>query len=415
MVMHNCLNSRSSRSKSSFLVRLYFLLVFILYIAICLNYVSRLSGRTTIPSDDYPSLTCEVSGSIQGGETLSEALVLSGLPYKDVFEIVSSLSNILDMRSLRPGDRFFARFSNNGKINKFRYERHPWDGFDVERRGDTYIARRDSVPLGKCLRFLTGEVKNTLWESMINQKIPPVLVARLSDVFSYDIDFLTETRNGQKFKILYEEYIYKNEPVRIGNIVAAQYIMEDSSFWAFYYEDPSGKKGYYNGKGQALKRTLLKSPLNYKRVSSYFSYHRLHPIFRVYRPHLGVDLAAPEGTPIVAAGSGRIIFAGWKKGFGNYIEIRHDNGKIVTCYGHLRRFAKGIKRGRRVSQGQLIGFVGHTGYATGPHLDYRIKINGKNVNPLKYVAPPGSPIPRKYRDDFAARTHLAKMFFNEAI
>jgi len=415
MVMRNCLNSRLSRSRSNLLIRLYFLLALTIYIAICVNYVSRLSGRTVISSDDRFSLTCEVSGSIQEGETLSEALILSGLPYKDAFEIVSALSNLLDMRSLRPGDRFFARFSHNGKVKEFRYERHPWNGFNVKRVGDTYIARRDSVPLGKCLRFLKGEVKNTLWESMINQKIPPVLVAKLSDVFSYDIDFLTETRNGQKFKVLYEEYLYKNKPVRIGNIVAAEYITENRAFWAFYYEDPSGKKGYYNSNGQALKRTLLRSPLNYSRISSYFSHRRLHPIFKVYRPHLGVDLAAPEGTPVVAAGSGKVIFAGWKKGFGNYIEISHNRGKIVTCYGHLSRFARGIKRGKRVNQGQVIGFVGHTGYATGPHLDYRIRINGKNVNPLKYVAPPGPPIPRKYRDDFATKTRLAKMLFDEVI
>ncbi len=165
------------------------------------------------------------------------------------------------------------------------------------------------------------------------------------------------------------------------------------------YQDPTGHKDYYEPSGKSLKKTLLKSPLNYRRISSRFSYSRFHPIFKRYQPHLGVDYAASVGTPVVTSGDGTVIFAGRKRGFGKLIQIRHPNG-FVTSYGHLSRLAKGIKRGRKVQQKDLIGYVGSTGSSTGPHLDYRVRANGRYVNPLKMIVPSAKPVSKEYLADF---------------
>jgi len=159
---------------------------------------------------------------------------------------------------------------------------------------------------------------------------------------------------------------------------------------------------YYDAEGNSLQRVFLKSPLNYRRISSYFSRRRFHPILKIYRPHYGVDYAAPTGTPVVTIGDGRVVYAGWKGGLGRYVEIRHNN-VYTSCYGHLSRFAKGIRRGARVRQGQVIGYVGATGLATGPHLDFRVKRFGSYVNPLTVDYPRAEPLPEDKKDEFFAR------------
>jgi murein DD-endopeptidase MepM/ murein hydrolase activator NlpD len=165
------------------------------------------------------------------------------------------------------------------------------------------------------------------------------------------------------------------------------------------YQSPDGRREHFEPSGKSTRKAFLKSPLNYRRISSRFSYRRFHPIFKRYQPHLGVDYAAPVGTPVVASGDGVITFAGWKRGFGKIVEIRHPNG-FVTSYGHLSRFARGIRKGRPVKQKDLIGYVGSTGCSTGPHLDYRVKANGRFVNPLRMVAPPVNPVKKEHMADF---------------
>jgi murein DD-endopeptidase MepM/ murein hydrolase activator NlpD len=196
--------------------------------------------------------------------------------------------------------------------------------------------------------------------------------------------------------------------IGIGDVIGTRYVNRDKEYLAFGFRDEDGKMEYYDYDGNSVRRVFLKSPLNFRRISSYFSNRRFHPILKVYRPHLGIDYAAPTGTPIVSIGDGRVAYVGWKGGFGKYVEIRHNN-VYTTCYGHLSRYGKGVRKGARVSQGQVIGYVGATGLATGPHLDFRVKKFGSYVNPLRIEYPKGDPIREDAKMEyFAARDVVLK-------
>ncbi|MDL1973061.1 MAG: M23 family metallopeptidase, partial [Deltaproteobacteria bacterium] len=194
--------------------------------------------------------------------------------------------------------------------------------------------------------------------------------------------------------------IYTNGKfIRNGRILAAEFVNKGRRLEAYYFEDPTGHKDYYDANGRSLRKAFLRAPLRYKRISSYFSYHRLHPILGIVRPHLGIDYAAPIGTPVEAVGDGRVVFIGWKRGFGKFIKIRH-NHIYTSTYGHLSRFARGLKKGSFVKQGQVIGYVGSTGLSTGPHLDFRFMAHGRYINYLKFKQPESKSIPRCFRLSF---------------
>ncbi|HDD35543.1 MAG TPA: M23 family metallopeptidase, partial [Candidatus Desulfofervidus auxilii] len=187
--------------------------------------------------------------------------------------------------------------------------------------------------------------------------------------------------------------------LRCGRILAAWFINQGHLFEAYYFKTPDGRAEYYDAEGKPLRKAFLKAPLRYKRISSYFSYHRLHPILGIIRPHLGIDYAAPIGTPVETVADGRIVYMGWKGGFGKFIKIRHTH-RYVSTYGHLSRFAKGLKIGSYVKQGQVIGYVGSTGLSTGPHLDFRFLVDNRYINYLKFKSPPVKSLPSKYLAQF---------------
>ncbi|HIC90700.1 MAG TPA: M23 family metallopeptidase, partial [Syntrophaceae bacterium] len=197
------------------------------------------------------------------------------------------------------------------------------------------------------------------------------------------------------------EYYRDGRWIKNGRILAAEFVNVGSKYQAFYFEDGKGHGDYYDSEGRCLRKQFLKSPLRYKRISSYFSRRRFHPILKIYRPHLGIDYAAPVGTPVESIGDGKIEFIGWKGDYGRFIRVKH-NRNYITTYGHLSRFAKGLKKGSRIKQGQVIGYVGSTGLATGPHLDFRMIRNGRFVNPLKIQPPPVAPIRKESMEAFNA-------------
>ncbi len=224
------------------------------------------------------------------------------------------------------------------------------------------------------------------------------IALELSDIYAWDIDFSSDIQNGDLVKIILEELWVTEVFKGYGNILAAEFINDGKTYKAYRFEN-DGYIDYYDSNGKSLQKTLLRSPLKFKYISSGFSKRRLHPILRVYRPHLGVDYAAPTGTPVSAAGDGTVIFTGYRGQNGKLVIIRHRRG-FETYYGHLSRILRKIRRGTKVSQGDIIGYVGSTGLATGPHLDYRIKQNGKFVNPLKIQLPRGKSIPKKLMAEF---------------
>lgn len=211
--------------------------------------------------------------------------------------------------------------------------------------------------------------------------------------------FFDRPQRGDTFRLIFEEYDKDGSFVKYGDILAAEYQSGSQVSQAVLYQAPDGRKDYFDPAGKSVRKAFLKSPLNYRRISSRFSYSRFHPIFKTFRPHLGVDYSAPSGTPVVASGAGVVTYAGWQGGFGKVVEIRHPNG-FATTYGHLSGIARGVRTGMRVGQKDLIGYVGSTGCSTGPHLDYRVKANGRYVNPLKMISPPSEPVKQEYLGDF---------------
>ncbi len=365
---------------------------------------TALLGRTdkaSVESAAPPAkgeFVCACCGIIQPNQPLFWALVDKGVPPAVVEAIRKPLERVLDMRKIFPGDRYSLEYDPRG-ARFFELVRSPWERYIVRRLGDSLAAQKDTVPLVRTVFAAEGVVENTLWESMRKAGIEPEAIMRFTDILAYDFDFVTDTRNGHRFRILYEKLSFRDSTIGVGRILLAEYITPKRDYVAVWYRDPEGREGYFDLEGKSMKKALLKAPLSYTRISSHFSHRRFHPILKIYRPHLGVDYAAPVGTPVVASGDGVVVFAGWKGGFGKFIHIKHPNG-IETMYGHLSRFAKGIRRGVRVRRGQVIGYVGATGLATGPHLDYRVKVKGKFVNPEKYAFPAEPPVKRRYLESY---------------
>ena len=245
---------------------------------------------------------------------------------------------------------------------------------------------------------VSGIIESSLFETIANIGEKDKLALDLEDIFNSDIDFLTDIRKEDSFKAIVEKKYLDGEFSKYGVVLAASFNNAGKTFLGFRFEDKNGKPAYYDPEGKALKKSFLKSPLEYTRISSRFSLARRHPITRKVQPHLGVDYAAPVGTAVRAVGSGRVVFVGTKGANGRMVHLRHPKG-YETMYLHLSRYT--VKSGAHVSQGDLIGYVGSSGLSTGPHLDFRIRRNGEALNPLRMIFPPGDPVPPEKLDQFA--------------
>jgi murein DD-endopeptidase MepM/ murein hydrolase activator NlpD len=325
-----------------------------------------------------------------------------------VIEVLDVLGKEVNLRSCKPGDSYIAALSPDGSIASLRYKKGMTQLFMVQRDSTGYVVNEDEIPLVVVTRRVEGVLESSLWEAFTGMGEDPQIALKLADVFAWEIDFVTDPRVGDSFIMIFEELYCEGRKIGVGDVIGARYVNQDEEHLAFGFPDEDGKMQHYDYDGNSVKRVFLKSPLNYRRISSYFSNRRFHPILKIYRPHHGIDYAAPTGTPVVTIGDGRVVSAGWNGGFGNYVEIRH-NHVYSSCYGHLSRYGKGVKKGARVRQGQVVGYVGSTGLATGPHLDFRVKKYGSYVNPLTIDYPRGEPIAEDLRDTyFTARDAVLK-------
>jgi murein DD-endopeptidase MepM/ murein hydrolase activator NlpD len=364
------------------------------------NFEPQLQKKNLNQNDPKPiNLACIFQGELDKNESLYLSLLKKGVPIQLIHRLTSTLGDAFNLKKSLPGD-FYTLVATPDSILFFEYQKGMEEKYEV--RGQNSKLEASVVPLefNRIVKSMKGKIESSLWESMIKECQSPELILKFTEIFEWDIDFLTEPQKGDSFRLIFEEYYKDGEFVKYGDILAAEYSPAfGGTHPAVLYQDLTGYKDYYDLSGKSLKKAFLKSPLNYRRISSGFSYSRLHPIFKVYRPHWGVDYAATTGTPVVASGDGVIKYAGWEKGLGKVVEIRHPNG-FVTSYGHLSNIAKGIRTGVRVNQKDLIGYVGSTGYATGPHLDYRVKANGRYVNPLKMIVPSAEPVDKESFADF---------------
>ncbi len=340
-----------------------------------------------------------VTGTVKKNQFLADILLKYGVSYATIDYIAKHTKDTFDVRKIRRGNKYVIITTNDSSAKPlyFVYELSP-SKFVIYHLGDTVMARRGTKKIVVKDTVASGIIKTSLWNSMVESGNDPNLANELSEIYAWTIDFFG-LQKGDAYKIYYTKLYVDNKYVGLGKVKAADFIHQNNDYYAFYFEQ-NGDGDYFDENGNSLERTFLKAPLKYRRISSRFSNSRYHPILKIRRPHHGVDYAAAEGTPVHSIGDGVVIKKGYqRRGAGRYVKIKH-NGTYTTQYAHLRAFAKGLKTGMKVKQGQLIGYVGHTGLATGPHLDFRFFKNGRAIDPLKVKSPPAKPVDEKYKVQF---------------
>lgn len=348
------------------------------------------------------------SSVVASGESFGELLQSLGVSFKAINTLSENYKSIYDIRRIYPGHKYYKlRKKDSSTLSKFIYQHSPTE-LIVMNFEDSVSMKLFQKPVTIKLKHSGGKIKLSLWQSFINNKLTPALVSNVANLYAWTIDFF-DIQPDDYYKIIYESKYVDGQFVGVGDIKAILFNHLGKDFYAFHYSSPVEKiKHYYNEKGESMQRALLSAPLEYVRISSKFSHRRLHPIKKIYRPHYGVDYAAPSGTDVVATGDGKVTFASRSGGAGKMIKIKHTFGNVVTKYLHLLKFAKGIKVGSFVEQGQKIAEVGSTGLSTGPHLDYRVYINGKPQNPLKMNIPSKDPIPDTLRSQYSKDIEVLK-------
>ncbi len=340
----------------------------------------------------------EIIGTIKKGETLFDVFKKYNLNVAELFKIKEASANIHRLRKVYPGQPYKIIIDDNNRINSFIYWINDDSVLNIYRTESGFCVEKKAVEYEKRTLHLGGVIKDNLISSVGNSRENMMLAMQLSDIFAWDIDFASDLQNGDAFKIVAEGFYLNGEFKKYGNILSAEFVNNGETYRAYRFEY-AGKTDYYDDEGKSLRRAFLKAPLSFRRVTSGFSINRFHPVLKIYRPHHGLDYAAPVGTPVSAIGDGTVVFAGKKGQYGNLVVIRHPNG-YKTYYGHLSRFGIGIKSRTRVKQGQVIGYVGSTGLATGPHLHYEVRINNRPVNPVTVKTLKGSAIPKKLMAEF---------------
>ena len=348
---------------------------------------------------------------VKKGENL-EFILNTIVPRPTTTAIIDALDKGgFPFRKCLPGDSIEVHTKNDTFI-ELMYHQNRTSEYYVTNNQHHYAVAMKLPYIDTTLCLLRGEIISTLYESMLELGETPNLVYRFTDVFAWEIDFVTDTRKTDSFYILFEKTFCDSQFVDYQNIVAAYYKGETGDYVGIYYRDPDGHEDYYNLKGESLRKSLLKSPLRFSYISSYFSKRRYHPILKVWRPHHGLDYVAPVGTPVSSIGDGTVTYKGWKGGYGNLVEIRHKNN-FKTRYGHLSRFAKGLYNGKRIKMGELIGYVGSTGLSTGPHLHFEMHRNGVPINPLRVKIPRAPSVKKKNMAEIQERSDSLQQFIRE--
>jgi len=359
-----------------------------------------------IPIDDFT----EVNAKVKRGQTLSSILDTYGIFPKKVYEISQKSKKVFNVKKIKRGNAYSVLMSKDSipKPEFFIYENssREYIVFDLQ---DTIAVYKGERPIIKVQKTISGSIESSLWNALVAKGADIRLSDELSDIYQWTIDFFGIAK-GDSFKVLYDEETVNGKTISV-IVKAAVFNHMGKDYYAFPYEQ-DGKLGYFDENGENLQKSFLKAPLHFSRISSRFSGRRFHPVLKRYRAHHGVDYAAPTGTKVYSIGDGKIVKKGYqKRGGGRYIKIKH-NSVYTTCYMHFSRFAKGMRPGVRVKQGQIIGYVGQSGLATGPHLDFRVYKHGTPINPLRMKSPSKSPIKAENKEGFSKVKELVMSELN---
>ena len=349
-----------------------------------------------------------VKGKIEKNQNLSDIFSKNNIPYSKLEEIINLPDSVFNVKHLKVGNDYTIFFTKDTSKTPlyFVYQNNKIDYTVFDFNNDSLKVKQKSKPVTIKKSYAKGTIETSLWNAMVDNNLNPVLANEMSDIYAWSIDFFG-LQKGDKFKIIYQRQFVDSQEINIGKILGCYFMHDSVDFYAIPFKQDS-VVAFFDQEGNSLRKAFLKAPLKFSRISSRFSEHRFHPVLKIYRAHHGVDYAAPTGTPVHTIGDGKVIFKQYTRGGGNCVKVKH-NAIYTTSYMHLSRFAK-IKVGDYIKQGDLIGYVGQTGLATGPHLDFRFYKNGKPVDPLKVKSPPVSPIKKENLKKF---NKVKKQILNE--
>jgi murein DD-endopeptidase MepM/ murein hydrolase activator NlpD len=383
----------------------YFLAIAILFIiTLSCNWGGR---KTHAPVEEaevskdtvYPLGFCTDSffradGKVPEGATFSGLMGGLGLSGEDTYKLIQASDSIFDVRKFRAGNTWQAYYSDSTTLRYLVYQDSRVRSIVFQCK-DSLAAWAYDRPVIRQEKVADVTIHSSLWNDMLDAGASPLLIVELADIYAWTVDFFG-LQEGDRFRLLYHQDVCEGEVFRIVDVEYAVFSRGEKDAHALFFDQQDGGNKYWNEKGESMRKAFLKAPLKFSRISSGFTYHRVHPVHGVVRPHTAIDYAAPTGTPVMSIGDGTVISKGWAGGGGNTVKVRH-NSVYTTSYMHLSKYTSGLKVGDRVHQGQVIGYVGMTGTATGPHLDFRVYKNGTPINPLTMEAPSGDPIQEQYK------------------
>ena len=352
------------------------------------------NNQASLPTDPL-----QKSVTVASGDTLSTVFSRVGLDANALQEAIGSSKEAKRFGRLHVGQVLEFKLAADGKLERLGSKLSDLESISLTRSDNGFSFKRELVKPDVRTTYAHGVINSSLFLSAKRAGLSHSLTMDLANVFGYDIDFAQDIREGDEFEVIYEEHVVGNKQVGSGNILSARFTNRGKTYTAVRYTSKQGVTSYYNADGMSMRKAFIRTPVDFARISSKFSMGRRHPILNKIRAHKGVDYAAPRGTPIKAAGDGRIMLAGRRGGYGNTVIIQHGNS-YRTLYGHMQGFAKGIRNGVSVKQGQIIGYIGTTGLSTGPHLHYEFQVNGRHVDPLSQKLPMADPIARNEKQRF---------------
>ncbi|MGE5217103.1 MAG: peptidoglycan DD-metalloendopeptidase family protein [Chloroflexota bacterium] len=357
------------------------------------------------------NVEARIGVTLRNGDTLMSVLKRFRVEAPSAHAMIEKVRPFVNPRKIRPGDNVHVVLNADDRSVQAMEFVVDDNLVRVKATGDGWSAERREIPFVRETRVIRGSIKGSLYESGVGAGLSPQQILDLAKIFEYDIDFFSDFQPADAFNVIVEQIRYADGRLAAGRILAAELEADKAPFDAFYYVGKDGTGEYYNGSGEARRRSFLRAPLSYVRISSPFNPNRMHPIFRTVRPHLAIDYAAPAGTPVVAIGRGRVEFVGWRNGYGNVVDVRHS-GNYMSRYAHFSRFAAKLRPGQTVEAGQVIGYVGQTGHATGPHLHFEFLRGGTKINFLDLRIPKTEHLARedlprfnRLRDQQLARLH----------